>query len=94
MKTYDQLKKEAACIDRKLAVSFANERAAKINEIIAAMREYKIQPEDIGRNTKAAPRWVNVKTGETWSGRGKHPHWVISKDAAPCFTEDLSYVPF
>lgn len=83
MKTYNELKAEAEAIDRQLAVSFAAERHQKINEIIVYMREFKINAEDLGSNLKSPPRWVNVKTGDTWSGRGKSPSWVIGEDAAP-----------
>ena len=84
MTTYANLKREAESLNRKLAVAFANERTAAINEIIIAMREYKIDASDLGHNLKSPPKWVNVKTGDIWTGRGKSPAWVIGEDAAPC----------
>lgn len=84
MNTYASLKKEAESLDRQIAVAFAIERTAKINEMILAMREYKITAEDLGHNLKSPPKFVNVKTGETWTGRGKSPAWVIGEDAVAC----------
>lgn len=91
MNTYASLKKEAESLDRKIAVAFAIERTAKINELIMSMREYKITAEDLGHNLKPMPKWVNVKTGDTWCGRGKSPAWVIGEDASPCNSMPASF---
>jgi len=84
MTTYAELKKEVEKLNRKLAVAFANERQQTVNEIIIAMREYKIDSSDLGHNLKSPPKWVNAKTGETWTGRGRHPLWLSTEDAIDC----------
>lgn len=60
---------------------------AKIQEL---MDEYGLIPEDLGRSQKVLrgagkakppPKYRNPGTGETWSGRGKPPHWISTADA-------------
>lgn len=29
---------------------------------------------------KVAPKYKNPSTGETWTGRGKAPRWIVEKD--------------
>ncbi|WP_415867865.1 H-NS family nucleoid-associated regulatory protein [Burkholderia ubonensis] len=32
------------------------------------------------RSKPVLPRYCNPDTGETWSGRGREPRWIVGKD--------------
>lgn len=59
-------------------------RAEILAEIRATMQEYDISIEDLavgGKSAqrdrvKAAAKYINPITQQTWSGRGKRPQWV------------------
>ena len=59
-------------------------RAEILAEIRATMQEYDIRLEDLaagGKSTqrdrvKAAAKYINPITQQTWSGRGKRPQWI------------------
>jgi DNA-binding protein H-NS len=91
--TYADLKAQMAALEEQLAAA----KAAEVEAVIGGIREqcemYGLTAEDIfGRTrgprgsvlkgTKAAPKYRDPETGNTWTGRGKPPHWIAGKDRA------------
>ncbi|WP_175907619.1 H-NS histone family protein [Burkholderia seminalis] len=85
MATYLGLKAQAEA----LAQQAEEARLAELDSVIATIREqiaeYGITPDQLfGRRRAAAPsarapiapKYRDPKTGATWSGRGKAPHWI------------------
>lgn len=90
MATYKQLMAEKAQLEAKLEQARAEEVAAVIEKIRGLMREYDLTVEDFtprarrGRPAGATskpvtalpPKYLDPKTGKTWSGRGRAPAWL------------------
>lgn len=87
MATYLELKAQAEA----LAQQAEEARTAELESIIATIREqiteYGITPDQLFRRRRApasgtrapvAPKYRDPKTGATWSGRGKAPHWIAN----------------
>lgn len=87
MATYRQLTAQLERLQQKID----KEREKAIADAIAAIREkieeFDITAEELGFRpigTAAAvkpkrplpPKYLNPKTGETWSGRGRAPAWL------------------
>jgi DNA-binding protein H-NS len=61
-----------------------------LREIIKIMREFDISADELaamlpherrgGRRKGVAPKYMNLNTGETWSGRGRRPAWLKDKN--------------
>ena len=92
MATYKQLMAEKAALEAKLQEVRAAEVAGVIEKIQGLMADYGLSIEDIagkrrrGRPAKNAaagisktalpPKYMDPKTGKTWSGRGRAPAWL------------------
>ncbi len=83
MTSYKELKAKAEDLMRQAEAAKKAETAAVIAEIKARMAEYGITLADLGGGAKkaslraaAAIKYRNASTGETWSGRGRPPHWL------------------
>lgn len=91
-----KLEKELAKIQKKLKTIQNKKRKPIINSIVRSMREYDISLEDISTayNNKITnkpksnivkkpipPKYRNPNTGETWSGRGKAPRWIVQAES-------------
>ncbi|RXV64545.1 H-NS histone family protein [Burkholderia stabilis] len=87
MATYLELKAQAEA----LAQQAEEARIAELDSIIATIRdqitEYGITAEQLfgrrrapasGTRAPVAPKYCDPKTGATWSGRGKAPHWIAN----------------
>ncbi|ABK13649.1 H-NS histone family protein [Burkholderia cepacia] len=85
MATYLELKAQAEALARQAEEA----RLAELDSVITTIREqiaeYGITPDQLfGRRRAAAPsarapiapKYRDPKTGATWSGRGKAPHWI------------------
>ena len=94
---------QKAELDKQIAKAKAEEKAAVLAQMRSAMEQYGITPEDLFTTTKrgrkagsadagerkpVAPKYRN-ETGETWTGRGKQPHWVAEALASGLTLEDL-----
>jgi DNA-binding protein H-NS len=88
MTTLHDLLAEKAALDKK--ISDARER--EIHDVIAKVRtivdEFDLQEADVFGGKRAARKTVkgtggapakyqNPTTGETWSGRGRPPRWIL-----------------
>lgn len=89
MATYKELMQEKAALEQKLSEARSAEVAQVIAQIRAMMDEYGLTVDDLatrrrrGRPVSAnkpastlPPKYLNPKTGETWSGRGRAPAWL------------------
>ncbi|RZT35439.1 H-NS histone family protein [Cupriavidus agavae] len=91
MATYKQLMAEKAALEAKLHEVRAEEVAGVIAKIQELMADYGLTVDDIARKrgrgrpakvstgapkTPLPPKYMDPKTGNTWSGRGRAPAWL------------------
>jgi DNA-binding protein H-NS len=92
MATYKQLLAQKEALEAQLEEVRATEVSGVIEQIRALMEQYGLSVEDLqGRRRrgrpagsgapKAAkeplpPKYLDPKTGKTWSGRGRGPAWL------------------
>lgn len=86
MASLQDLLKQREDIDRQIEETRKAERAKAMQQIRALMSEFGITASDM--TTKAAPKgksattkkaaikYRNTATGDTWSGRGLQPRWL------------------
>ncbi|CAG4885704.1 H-NS histone family protein [Paraburkholderia saeva] len=93
MATYRQLTAQLEKLHKEVAVAREKEVAQVVADIKLLIEEFDITAEELGfaapgtKNTKTKgrkpalpPRYRNPKTGETWSGRGRSPGWIVGKN--------------
>ena len=71
-------------------VAAARQREAEVvlADIVRKMRDYEISLADLmGREhesqkvtTAPVPKYRDLRSGATWSGRGRAPHWIADKN--------------
>ncbi|MGA4332484.1 H-NS family nucleoid-associated regulatory protein [Ralstonia nicotianae] len=84
MATYKELLAQKAKLEEQLEAARAAEVAAVIEQLRQVVAEYGLTAEDIGFSSKAkkrkgpvvAAKYMDPKTGATWSGRGRAPAWI------------------
>ncbi|AXF25053.1 H-NS histone [Burkholderia pyrrocinia] len=87
MATYRQLSVQLERLQQKIDKEREKAIADAIADIRAKIDEYDITPEELGFRPPGAaaavkpkrtlpPKYLNPKTGETWSGRGRAPAWL------------------
>ncbi len=88
MPTYAELQAQIAQLTAQAEVARKAELAGAIAEIKQKMAEYDITLADLGSKrghpTKGAPAPIKYRhptTGQTWTGRGKHPRWLAAEIA-------------
>lgn len=66
-----------------------DELSGAMQKIKDLMQQYGITVDDLSSGTRAKPAKVkgtvaaqfkNPETGETWTGRGRAPRWLVGKD--------------
>ena len=92
MTTLSDLIKQKEALDAQIALVRQSEQAEAISKIKTLIAEYELTQEDIfggskrapkeGGSFKVAPKYRNLETGATWTGRGKRPKWIEGKDLA------------
>ncbi|WP_395062547.1 H-NS family nucleoid-associated regulatory protein [Paraburkholderia silvatlantica] len=89
MPSYKQLTAQLEKLHKEVAAAREKEIDQAIAEIREKIAEYDITAEELGFTTrragparkKAQPaRYMNPKTGATWSGRGRTPGWLVGKN--------------
>lgn len=92
MDPYEELLVKRDEIDAQITALRASRRPDVIAQIGRLMHEYEIGVEEITdwqgrqeeggdrRRGRVAPRYLDPKTGATWSGRGKRPRWMGSRN--------------
>lgn len=91
---FADLLKQRAELDQKIAQARAKEKAAVIDKISEQIALVGLSREDLAEafkkaktkarsgsstQSKAAAKYRNPETGQTWSGRGKEPSWMHGK---------------
>lgn len=92
MATYKQLMAEKAKLEAQMAEVRASEVAGVIAQIQGLMQDYDLTVDDLtprrrgrpagakraagGESTPLPPKYMDPKTGNTWSGRGRTPAWL------------------
>ncbi|MBA9848509.1 MULTISPECIES: H-NS histone family protein [Ralstonia] len=84
MATYKDLLAQKAKLEEQLEVARQVELATAIQQVRQIVQEYGLTAEDLGLATKTkkrkgmavAPKYMDPKTGATWSGRGRAPAWI------------------
>ena len=90
-------------LDKQITKAKAEEKAAVLAHIRSAMEQYEITTEELTAAPKrgrkpgstdtverkpVAPKYHN-ELGETWTGRGKQPKWVVEALASGLTLEEL-----
>ena len=92
MATYKELVAQKEALEAQIEVARSTEVASVIEQIQSLMAQYGLSPEDVaprrrrGRpaafsstsatKTSLPPKYMDPKTGKTWSGRGRTPGWL------------------
>ncbi|CAJ0851288.1 DNA-binding protein Bv3F [Ralstonia mannitolilytica] len=84
MASYRDLLAQKAKLEEQLEAARQSEIATAIQQVRQIVVEYGLTAEDLGLATKAkkrkgfvvAPKYMDPKTGQTWSGRGRAPAWI------------------
>lgn len=87
MATYKELKAQAEGLLKQAEAARRAEIASVIAEIQARMKEFGITLDDLKRGAKktkargaVAVKYRNSATGESWSGRGRAPKWLVEEE--------------
>jgi DNA-binding protein H-NS len=90
MASYKQLTVQLERLHKEVAAAREKEVAQAIAEIKEKIAEYDITAEELGfssragrpaqRKTPVPARYMDPKTGQTWSGRGRAPAWLAGKN--------------
>ncbi|SOZ70899.1 DNA-binding protein (plasmid) [Cupriavidus taiwanensis] len=91
MATYQELLAQKQALEVQIEEARANELSSVIEQIRGLMMRYELSQDDIaprrrrGRPAVVAaspekrllpPKYMDPKTGKTWSGRGRTPAWL------------------
>lgn len=86
MASYKELKAKAEDLMRQAEAARQAEIAAVVADIRAKMVDYGITVADLGGAAKkpgirksVAAKYRHPASGETWSGRGRPPHWLADE---------------
>jgi DNA-binding protein H-NS len=88
MPTYKEYTAKIAELQQLAEAARKNEIAGAKAQIAAIMKDYGLTIEDLGgaksKPVKArapvAVKYRDDATGETWTGRGRAPKWLVGKD--------------
>jgi DNA-binding protein H-NS len=89
MTTYKELQAQIEKLQKQAEEVRKSELASAIADIKAKMQEYGITPADLDFTGKkkavktrqpVEAKYRNDATGETWSGRGMAPKWIVDQD--------------
>ncbi|MEX5832603.1 H-NS family nucleoid-associated regulatory protein, partial [Ralstonia solanacearum] len=99
MPTYKEIVQKISELQRQADELRANEQATVIAEIKQKIVEYGLSADDLGFDAKGGPaskkagRKVPVRyrdgQGNTWTGRGKRPGWLVKELSAGKKMEDF-----
>lgn len=98
MKTLKELLAEKASLEAKIAVTHkqaSEEALAKVHALVAEFGFTATQVFPWRPDTKktVVAKYLEEKTGKTWTGRGKPPAWIVGKDRADFLIERPPQAP-
>jgi DNA-binding protein H-NS len=75
-------------LQQQVAAARQREADVVLADIVRKMHEYQISLADLmgrehgSQNVTAAavPKYRDLQSGATWSGRGRAPHWIVDKN--------------
>lgn len=84
MATYKDLLAQKVKLEEQLEAARQAELESAIQRVRQIVQEYGLTAEDLGlaaklkkrKGTTVAPKYMDPKTGATWSGRGRAPAWI------------------
>ncbi len=87
MSDYKTLKAQIAELEKQAEEARKKELKEAVQKIHDIMREYGLEPKDLGLSTAklsgkdkskpvTAPKYRDPASGKTWTGRGKPPLWM------------------
>lgn len=90
MKTYQSVKAEIAKLEAKAEALRKTELKSVIAQVKKTIAEFGLTAADLGlgrgapkargtarRGTKGVAKYRDPKTGQTWTGRGRPPAWIV-----------------
>lgn len=89
MPTLKELVAQKEAIEAQIAETIKAEKKNAISQVKALVAEFGLTADEIftserkarkGANAAVAAKYRDPATGETWSGRGRAPHWIAGKD--------------
>lgn len=89
MPTYKELLQQRELLEQQINAARATENAAAIEKVKTLVADFGLTAEDIFASAKpraaksgakVAPKYRNNATGDTWTGRGKPPKWILGQD--------------
>lgn len=103
MKTYQAVKAEIAKLEAKAEALRKAELKSVIAQVKKTIAEFGLNAADLGlgrgagkargaarRVTKGAAKYRDPKTGQTWTGRGRPPTWIVAAKDRRAFLIDAS----
>jgi len=84
MATYKDLLVQKAKLEEQLEAARLAEVESAVQQVRQIVLEYGLTAEDLGftaktkkrKGTVVPPKYMDPKTGATWSGRGRAPTWI------------------
>ena len=95
MATYHELVAQKAAIDAQIEEARKTELATAVAEVKRLVGEYGLSAADCGFGAQAKKTKYRVPVkyrgpnGESWTGRGKTPAWILAHESAGRTRESL-----
>ena len=86
MSNYDELIEQRKLLDQKILAIQQKEKQEAIESIKIMIEKHSLSVSDLfskkinQANKKVPAKYRNPATGETWTGRGKAPLWIVGKE--------------
>ncbi|VVE15759.1 H-NS family nucleoid-associated regulatory protein [Pandoraea cepalis] len=86
MATYKELLAQRLQLDAQIEKAKSAEVSKIIAEVKTLIAQYELTARDLGLaagrqlKRKAEARYIDPKSGSTWSGLGREPGWIKGKD--------------
>jgi len=97
MPTYQEVLNQISELQKHAEDLRRQELAAVIKEVKAKIAEYGLSAADLGLSGKqsgkttkpVAAKYRNQATGETWTGRGRMPKWLVEAESCGRSKDDF-----
>lgn len=84
MATYKDLLAQKVKLEEQLEIARRAELETVVQQVRQIVQEYGLTLDDLGliakakkrKTTVVPPKYMDPKTGATWSGRGRTPAWI------------------
>jgi len=86
MANYDELIEQRKLLDHQILAIQQKEKQEAIDSIKLMIEKHSLSVGDLfskkinQTNKKVPAKYRNPATGETWTGRGKAPLWIVGKE--------------